>query len=70
MAEEKHCGICRYDGLMTGICYFPFPQDGSTRPSTSRTVTIPLDEMPNQANDGVNCVQFIRHNKRAPEQED
>jgi len=54
----KHCGTCAYDGLLSGDCHFPKPQDGTDPPEVAPAA------MPDVAGDGENCVHWKKNAKR------
>ena len=56
--SDNHCGTCAYNGLMSGDCYFPKPQDGTDGPFMAPAA------MPDVDNDGENCVHWKQHSKR------
>lgn len=60
--SAKNCSGCAYNGLMSGDCYFPKPQDGTDGP------LIAPSAMPDYENDGENCVHFKCHKRRSQPQ--
>lgn len=54
------CVTCAFEGLLSGDCYFPNPQDG-TEPPFMVTAA-----MPSQDNEGRGCMQWRENKKRTP----
>lgn len=55
---DKRCVTCAFEGLLTGDCYFPKPQDGTDPPLMATAA------MPSHDNEGRNCIQWRQNQKR------
>lgn len=60
---DKRCATCRYDGFMSGDCYYPKPQDGTGQDFMA------VAAMPDDRGGGENCMQYSQHAKRKLDKE-
>lgn len=60
---DKRCVTCAYEGLLSGDCYFPNPQDGTEPPFMATAA------MPSQTDEGRGCLQWRQNQKRLSPQE-
>ena len=56
--DSKSCSTCAFNGLMSGHCYFPNPQDGTEGPMVAPA------SMPDVDGNGKDCHHWRKHEKR------